>query len=269
MGREVSRNYADRAYEVTLSGRDPARAQAVAEDIGGHTHGIGVDLSQPEKIADALSQVTRVDHLVLTAAEPDHNSVRDYDLAKALHLVTAKLVGYTEVAHVLAARMADDGSIVLFGGMAKDRPFPGSTTVTTVNGGITGLVRALAFDLAPVRVNAIHPGVIGDSPHWAGQSQVTEMFRAGTPTVRHAMSCSSTRHVVQLDTSCRASRHGKAGNRDRRVEAWLSTADPVVHMSIIGAVQQPVGPRRWPHVIDREWTPWRVSPRSRRTAPWS
>ena len=52
------------------------------------------------------------------------------------------------------------------GGLARDRPYPGSTTVTTVNGGVTSLVRTLVIELAPIRVNAIHNGIVGDSPQW-------------------------------------------------------------------------------------------------------
>ena len=75
-----------------------------------------------------------------------------------------KLVGYTAVVGALRDRLAEDGSVVLFGGRAKDRPYPGSTTVSTVNGGVSGMVRSLAVQLAPRRVNAIHPGIVGDSP---------------------------------------------------------------------------------------------------------
>jgi len=46
------------------------------------------------------------------------------------------------------------------------RPYPGSTTVSTVNGGVVGLVNSLTTELGPVRINAIHPGIIGDSPYW-------------------------------------------------------------------------------------------------------
>ena len=60
----------------------------------------------------------------------------------------------------------DRSSILFWGGLARDRPYPGSTTVTTVNGGVTALVRTLVWELAPVRVNAIHPAIVGDSPQW-------------------------------------------------------------------------------------------------------
>ena len=90
----------------------------------------------------------------------------DYDIDRAIRLVTLKLVGYTEVVHALRSRIAPDGAIVLFGGLAKERPYPGSTTVSTVNGGVTGLLHTLVVELAPIRVNAIHPGIVGDSPYW-------------------------------------------------------------------------------------------------------
>jgi NAD(P)-dependent dehydrogenase (short-subunit alcohol dehydrogenase family) len=67
---------------------------------------------------------------------------------------------------VLAPRLHDGSSILFYGGLARDRPYPGSTTVTTVNGGVTALVRTLVWELAPIRVNAIHPAIVGDSPQW-------------------------------------------------------------------------------------------------------
>jgi len=66
----------------------------------------------------------------------------------------------------LHSRLGEDAAVVLFGGLAKDRPYPGSTMVTTHNAGISGLVKTLAIEIAPHRVNALHPGVVGDSPRW-------------------------------------------------------------------------------------------------------
>jgi NAD(P)-dependent dehydrogenase (short-subunit alcohol dehydrogenase family) len=123
----------------------------------------------PETIAESLSSVTSVDDLVISAIERDANSMANYDVAAAVRLVTLKLVGYTEAVHVLRDRLTPSASIVLFGGLAVLRPYPGSTTVSTVNGGIIGIVNSLTTELAPTRVNAIHPGIIGDSPYWEGK----------------------------------------------------------------------------------------------------
>jgi NAD(P)-dependent dehydrogenase (short-subunit alcohol dehydrogenase family) len=166
LGRELAQAYADESREVVVTGRDQGRADAAAKEIGGSARGIGFDLAAPHTIAAALADVGPVDHLVLAAIERDTNKVQDYDIESALRLVTLKLVGYTEVIHALLPRLGESSSILIFGGLARDRPYPGSTTVTTVNGGVTSMVRTLVIELAPRRVNALHPAIVGDSPQW-------------------------------------------------------------------------------------------------------
>lgn len=182
IGKRLARRYAGQGRPVVVTSRDAARAKAAAQEVGGDCTGLSLDLSQPREIAAALADVDDVEHLALVAVERDENKVREYNIDRALNLVTLKLVGYTEVVHVLAPRMRTHGSIVLYGGLAKDRPYPGSTTVTTVNGGVMTLVHTLAVELAPVRVNAIHPAIVGDSPYWANRPQaVLDGLRARTP----------------------------------------------------------------------------------------
>jgi NAD(P)-dependent dehydrogenase (short-subunit alcohol dehydrogenase family) len=185
LGRSLAEAYVARGARVTISGRDAERAQAVAAELGGGASGLGVDVADPHAIAGALAGVGNVDRLVITAILRDDNSVRNYDIEGAIRLSTMKLVGYTEVVHQLAERLSPDASILLFGGLAKDRPYPGSTTVTSVNGAVSTLVRTLAIELAPVRVNALHPGIVADTATWAGKSEALERVLARTPTGRH------------------------------------------------------------------------------------
>ena len=168
LGRELAQAYAADGREVVVTGREQSRAETAAQEIGTSARGIGFDLAAPQTIADALADVGPVDHLVLAAIERDVNKVQEYDIEAALRLVTLKLVGYTEVIHTLLPRLGESSSILIFGGLARDRPYPGSTTVTTVNGGVTSMVRTLVIELAPIRVNAIHPAIVGDSPQWIG-----------------------------------------------------------------------------------------------------
>jgi len=184
LGREIAAHYAREGSHVVLTGRDRERAAGVAAELGDGVTGLGFDLSKPETIAPALAGLGSVSRLVLAAISRDHNAVREYDIALALELTTMKLVGYTETIHAVADRLTDDSSVVLFGGRAKDRPYPGSTTVTTVNGGISTMIRTLALEMAPVRFNAIHPGIVGDSPFWAGKP--LDHIVARTPTKRLA-----------------------------------------------------------------------------------
>src|SRR4051812_732595 len=166
LGREVAQHYADAGRDVVITGREQAACDACAAEIGGATRAIALDLADPHAIAGRLADVGDVQYLVLVAIDRDSNTVKDYDIDAALRLVTLKLVGYTEVIHTLASRFTVDSAILMFGGLARDRPYPGSTTVTTVNGGVTSLVRTLVGELAPTRVNALHPAIVGDSPQW-------------------------------------------------------------------------------------------------------
>ena len=186
LGESIARYYAGQGAEVIVTGRDPDRTASVAASIGGRTRGITVDLARPRDIAQAFAGVGPVRSLVIAAMERDLNSVRDFDIDRALGLVTTKLVGYTEVVHTLLDRLDDESAILLFGGMAKERPYPGSTTVTTVNGGVVGLVRTLAIELAPIRVNAIHPGIVPETPFWEGKP--LDHVLARTPTKRFVTS---------------------------------------------------------------------------------
>jgi NAD(P)-dependent dehydrogenase (short-subunit alcohol dehydrogenase family) len=177
---------AARGDQVTIAGRDQERSAAAAAKIGPNVKGIAVDLTKPHGIAQSLSDVGPVQHVVLSAIHRDLNTARNYDIDKAIGLVTLKLVGYTAVINALLPKMNDESSIVLFGGLAKERPYPGSTTVTSINGAVSTMVHTLALELAPIRVNALHPGIVGDSPAWSEKPEALERTIARTPTKKLA-----------------------------------------------------------------------------------
>lgn len=167
IGRHFARSRAEQGDEVVITGRSEDRTKGAADEIGGRARGLAVDLAEPERIVAALADVRRVDHLVLAALDRDYNTVREYRPADATRLLTVKLTGYTTVLHALAPRMTAGSAAVLIGGLASHRPYPGSTTVTTANGGISALVRTLAVELSPIRVNALHPSIVSDTPFWS------------------------------------------------------------------------------------------------------
>ena len=185
IGRRLAETYAARGRDVVVTGRDAGRAASVAAEIGERASSAGFDLAEPEAIADGLRAVGPVGHLVLAALDRDENAIRDYDLEKAVRLVTLKLVGYTAVVHTLLDRLTPEAAILLFGGQARIIPYPGSTTVTTVNGGVEGLMATMVTELAPRRINAIHPGIVGDSPWWSAKPQaVLDAHASRTPINR-------------------------------------------------------------------------------------
>ena len=184
IGLELAKDVIARGDEVVITGRDEENCRAIAEGLGPEASYVALDISEPETIAGQLAGLGRIHGLVLAAIERDANTIRDYDIARARRLVTLKLVGYAETVHTLLDRLEPtrETGIVLFGGRAKDAPYPGSTTVSTINGGVEGLTRTLALELAPIRVNAIHPGIIGDSPFWASKPDgVLDQYTTRTP----------------------------------------------------------------------------------------
>lgn len=182
IGLVLAEIMAARGDRVIIAGRDQQRAAAAAQKIGANVTGIAVDLTKPHSIAASLAGVGPVQHVVLSAIHRDLNTARDYDIDKAIGLVTLKLVGYTAAINALLPNLSQDASIVLYGGLAKERPYPGSTTVTSINGAVTTMVHTLALELAPVRVNALHPGIVGDSPAWAEKQETLDRVIARTPT---------------------------------------------------------------------------------------
>jgi NAD(P)-dependent dehydrogenase (short-subunit alcohol dehydrogenase family) len=190
-GRLLAAEYASRGADVVITGRSAERAGEVAgelsKDATGTVTGLALDLTRPAEIAGLLASVERVDRLAVIGMVRDRNTVAAYDVTKASELAVTKIVGYTAVVSALAPRMAAHASVLLFGGVAKDYPYPGSTTVTAVNAAVTGLVRTMSVELAPVRVNAMHPGLIEDSPFWDGNAaaaDIVEGFRGATLTGR-------------------------------------------------------------------------------------
>lgn len=189
IGLELAKDLVSGGDNVIVTSRGQEKADAVAAELGERATGLAVDTSEPEAIAESLASVPQLDGLVLGAIERDANTVREYDIARARRLITLKLIGYTETIHALLDRLAPsvNTGIVLFGGRAKDAPYPGSTTVSTINGGVDGLMNTVALELAPIRVNAVHPGIVGDSPFWANKPDgVLAGYQDRTPAGRLA-----------------------------------------------------------------------------------
>ena len=186
IGRALAERYASLESEVIITSRSAERAAATATEIGGNVRGIALDIAEPEKIAGMLADVSEIDRLLIVAVERDQNSVRNYDIAKAKRGVTVKLVGYTEIVHTMLDRFSKDASVVIFGGLASERPYPGSTTITMVNGAVRSMIKTMAVELAPIRFNAIHPGIIGDTPAWADKPEALDRVRKETPGGRLA-----------------------------------------------------------------------------------
>ncbi len=167
----------DAGARVIAAGRDQAALESAYDGL--RITGEYVDLTD-EATIDALgSKLGQVDHVVSTASARARGRLPDLDRDAIRLAFDTKVIGPVMLAKHLVPRMPQDGSFVLFSGSTAVKPAIGSLAVAGTNGAVVSVVRSLALELAPIRVNAVSPGVV-DSGAWnalGGQGKA-EFFRA-------------------------------------------------------------------------------------------
>jgi NAD(P)-dependent dehydrogenase (short-subunit alcohol dehydrogenase family) len=156
IGEATARLAQERGAQVTIGARDRARLEAAAERVG--ATGVAVDLAREASVRAFFEQVGPVDHVVVTAADVFRGGIREVDLAAAQAFVDVRFWGPIHVAR--AARFREGGSLTLVSGTAGWKPRLSSTFSEAVVGAVEPLTRALAVELAPLRVNAVSPGMV-------------------------------------------------------------------------------------------------------------
>ena len=148
---------------VVVAGRDSEALAAGCdgEDISAET----VDVTDDESISAFADRVGPVDHLVSTVSARARGRLADLDRAKLQLSFDTKVIGPAMLAKHFAAQINEGGSIVLFSGVNAFKVNVGYLGVAITNGAVDFLTRSLAVELAPIRVNAISPGVI-DTGAW-------------------------------------------------------------------------------------------------------
>lgn len=147
---------------VTLVSRSVDRLRAAANQIGG-ADTKALDVRDAAVVGDFFADGPAFDHVVVSAAELTVGPLRKQSLADAREAVESKFWGAVNVAH--AAKITPGGSLTLVSGMLGCRPSGNATILSAVNAALDTLARALATEMAPVRVNCVSPGRI-DSPWW-------------------------------------------------------------------------------------------------------
>ncbi|WP_030056167.1 MULTISPECIES: SDR family oxidoreductase [Streptomyces] len=177
-GRALAKAASAAGAELVLAGPDPRKLEWTAGELSGPSEVLGLDLADERSIADFAARVGRFDHLVSTAAMPANGPLKDLEAADVQRAFSAKVIGPLLLAKHLAGRVSEDGSFTFFSGVAAWRPAPGRTVMATTNGALAFLVQALAVEIAPVRVNAVSPGIV-DTGSWDGLGADKDAFLQG------------------------------------------------------------------------------------------
>jgi NAD(P)-dependent dehydrogenase (short-subunit alcohol dehydrogenase family) len=144
---------------VIIASRPGDKLRAAAERLG--VRGIAADVTSDSAVENLFRECGTVDHVAVTAAQLRSAHVRELSMEDAKATMESKFWGAYRVAR--SASIAPGGSLTIVSGFLSLKPRPGSVIVGAANGALESLARGLAIDLAPVRVNAVSPGII-DTP---------------------------------------------------------------------------------------------------------
>ncbi|HVH89078.1 MAG TPA: SDR family oxidoreductase [Terriglobales bacterium] len=161
IGLAVAQQAASQGAKVVIVSSDAERVQKAVECISGEAQGQAVNVTDERAVATFFAKLGSFDHLVFTAGDAlQLNDLAATDLAKARHAFELRYWAALAAVKYASPHIRKDGSIVLTTGVAGRRPHKGWTVVASICGTIETLTRALAVELAPIRVNAVCPGVV-------------------------------------------------------------------------------------------------------------
>ncbi len=189
-------------YRVTIAGRDKARLetalaelerQAAATAGSGQAGGRTVDAADAGSVREMFAGLGPVDHLVVTATAPAGMApVAELAADRLRGAFEGKLLAHLSCIQAVLPSLAADGSITLVSAASARGGLPGTAGLAAINGAIEAMVRPLAVELAPRRVNVVSPGFI-DTPWWdwmpaaareaafAQAARITPLGRVGRP----------------------------------------------------------------------------------------
>jgi NAD(P)-dependent dehydrogenase (short-subunit alcohol dehydrogenase family) len=162
IGLATARLAQDAGARVTIAGRDKDRLAAAVESLGGGAEGVAVDVADEGAVQDLFASLDHVDHVANLAGTHVNGNIADLDTSAMRGPVDNRFWGPILVCKYAAPKMTD-GSITLCTGAGVARPRAGGAIVSAAAGGSEVLARAMAVELAPIRVNVIRPGIV-DTP---------------------------------------------------------------------------------------------------------
>jgi NAD(P)-dependent dehydrogenase (short-subunit alcohol dehydrogenase family) len=166
IGLEVARQAVIAGAHVAIAGRSQERLDVAVRILGkdrveAHVADIGDSL----QVKRLFSKLASVDHLVVTAADLAYGPIGALRESDFLRTIRSKLLGPIFAIQECLDRMRPRGSIILTTGIAARRPMAGGSAAAAINSALEGLGRAMALELAPIRVNMLSPGWT-DTPIW-------------------------------------------------------------------------------------------------------
>jgi len=182
VGEATAALFASQGAEVVITGRNVEKLERAAKRIGGPVVTRTVDATAPEQLAAFFATTGEIDHLVLAvtgyAGGTGEGDFAAIDLADLRTGFEVKYWAHLQTLHAALPTMAKEGSVVFLTAASAQAALPGTAGAAAINGALEKMVPPLAIDLAPLRVNAVSPGLV-DTPWWdyMPADQRAEFFR--------------------------------------------------------------------------------------------
>ncbi|MES2054318.1 MAG: SDR family oxidoreductase [Pseudomonadota bacterium] len=166
IGLAIAMLMAGKGLAVTIVGRDQDRLDAAVARIGGGARGEAIDAADGDALRALFKQLGTVDHLVIAASGgAGAGPFASLDAAALRRGFEAKFWVHWTAAQAVLDHLPDTGSITFITAASSRLANPGTSGLAAINGALEHMVRTLARELAPRRINAVSPGVI-DTPWW-------------------------------------------------------------------------------------------------------
>lgn len=187
IGLAVARAALDQGAQVMVGSHNPQRLDYALAILGDGAAGHAIDVSDQASIEAFFETCGPVDHLVYTSGDWARRKAtlgKGFDIQDAKAAFEVRLWGLLRTLEAALPRLSCDGSIVLTGGLLAHRPQKGQAISSAVTGAVEHLARALAVDLAPIRVNIVVPGFVATDVWSRMPDEAKARLVAGQPIER-------------------------------------------------------------------------------------
>jgi NAD(P)-dependent dehydrogenase (short-subunit alcohol dehydrogenase family) len=189
IGLAVSEAALGHGARVVVASSQQTNVDAALKRLGKGAEGSTVDVNDEADVARFFERLGGLDHLIFTAgdwAARPGGPLAELDLSAAKAAFDVRFWGALAVVKHGSGKIAEGGSITLTDGMLGHRPMKGAPVTTAMLGAIEHLTRALAVDLAPLRVNAVCPGLVLTDRNRLMPEALVQRYTARLPLARAA-----------------------------------------------------------------------------------
>jgi NAD(P)-dependent dehydrogenase (short-subunit alcohol dehydrogenase family) len=170
MGLATAKTAAALGASVIICSRNSDKLSQAKKEIGEKAISYQLDSTKPEEIKKLFAKIGKFDHLQTPGSVIAVGKFTELSTEDEHSSFASKFWGQYYAAKYAVPYINQGGSITFYSGCWGQRPVVGSAIAASINGGVESLARALAVELAPIRVNVISPGII-DTPLFSGMPE--------------------------------------------------------------------------------------------------